>query len=356
MNIIDRIQERAFVLRNRLILFSNSFNKAKGKRAIFFFFSEVEQERSGGILSLFFVLDNSKRIFQNYDVYPIVISRYPGITKYDWVDNSFKFWNLYDLKKRLRKYEKILVHVPEGWFSTFCKQWLGARLESLNDKVIINILNQNNDYVPSAAEIEDYKKYFSQITMTLAFHAQEEKVYFLNSEEHLTRHISAWFYKYELQEVGFENKENFVLISPDPNPFKQKIIDIIKKHTKLNVVVIDKIKFEDFVSLQRRAKWAISFGEGYDNYFGGAFLQGGIAFSVYNEQFFPDIFNKSDLPVTIFSSFEEMEEKIIRYFETFDNAVDYSAYSKKVKDIIRGTNSPEMVIEKLKDYYKAIGF
>lgn len=109
------------------------------------------------------------------------------------------------------------------------------------------------------------------------------------------------------------------------------------------------MSFTEFKNLQKRAKWSVSFGEGYDGYSAFAYYKSGIGFGVYNKNFFPD--NFKTLPRTFYKSYDELRSNIISDISFLNNKGNYEKYVKQVLPLIIENNSPQEVINNLKKFY-----
>ena len=69
------------------------------------------------------------------------------------------------------------------------------------------------------------------------------------------------------------------------------------------------VPFPEFCKIQQKAKWTISFGEGWDGYSSGQFLNGGIGFGVLQPNFTQDYFDFNDLPPFLFKNYEDMRSE-----------------------------------------------
>ena len=88
--------------------------------------------------------------------------------------------------------------------------------------------------------------------------------------------------------LPLEKKEKLIIYSPDEAPYKSKCLSIIKSNfPEFELLEIRDITFDKFMDYASRCLFSITFGEGMDGYFSQPILQGGIGFSVYNEEFFP---------------------------------------------------------------------
>ncbi|MBC5991608.1 hypothetical protein [Pontibacter cellulosilyticus] len=347
---ISRVSTTMYLyLKYRFYLYGLERQSFSNKNVVLFFMHPDEDVKAGGILSIYFIIDKSEKILEDAVVLPVTLSKLPGYTRVAWFENKWFIYNLYYINKSLQKADTILLHVPEVFFNLFCELIKEHQLFELAKKIRVNILNQNEQLIPSKALIEANKRMFCSLTMTLAFEANTKNIYeYLDKKPYF---ISAWFYSYTVENSCYEEKENICIISPDPNPYKMEIVKMLNDELRLQCIEVTNMAFSDFQLLQKRAKWSISFGEGFDNYFAGAFVKSGVGFSVYNSIFFPKSFDSGSLPETIFVTYEDMRENIVKAIKSLDNKTSYEKYVTQVKPLILEHSSPEKVEEALKHFY-----
>lgn len=336
-------------IKYRLFLFSLKKHDFKNKKVVLFFLHPKFDGRAGGILSVFFLLDISEKLLKDAVVLPVTLAKLPGYTKVSWFENKYEIYNIYYLRKKLASASQILVHIPEVFFLLFAERMKYCGLERLAKEMQVNILNQNQIHMPSQTAVDQNKSLFRSLSMTLAF-----EVNFENHYGHLDTtpyFIGSWYYNYTIDNIPYEIKDEICVISHDPHPLKKDIIRLLEEECRLKCIEIKSMRFEDFQVLQKRAKWSISFGEGFDNYFAGAFVKSGIGFSVYNKNFFPNSFYENNLPETVFASYEEMQANIVDVIKGLDEKSKYESYMHKIRKFVFDHNSPEKVEMNLKHYY-----
>lgn len=322
--------------------------KINRKNVILFYLPEDEMI-SGGVLSIYFLLKTTRQLFPDFIVLPVVVGKWQHYFKINWFRNDYFIYNLLDLKKCLLNANKILVHVPEDFYVDYSKKILKYSLLPLAKRTRLNILNQNELLMPSQKQVEEYKKLYASVSMTLAFEVNLHNQYpYLDHEPYF---LSSWFYGNEVEEVEYNKKQDLCIISPDKHPLKEQIVNKLETELYLKCIEINNMKYDVFKELQSKAKWSVTFGEGFDGYSGGAFAKGGIGFGVYDRNFFPDAL-KDNLPMTFFSSYEELLDNIIQVMKLLDNPVKYTAYVKEMLPKVLMHNTPEKVRINLMNFYK----
>lgn len=318
-------------------------------KIVLFYFNNYEDVKSGGILSILFLMSETEKLLPNATVLPVTLG-VPWYEKITMVENPYRIKNLLHYRNQIREESEVLIHVPEIFFEMFCNEVLKYNLKQ-SKNFLVNILNQNEEVMPTAEIVERYQYLFKGITMTLAFEASCKNSYsYLVSPPHL---LKAWFYNDAVVSVPFKDREDLAIISNDPHPYKESILAKLQE-AKINYVVIENMPFSDFKKLQQKAKWSISFGEGYDGYSAFAFYKGGVGFGVFNKNFFPA--NMLPLPKSFYRSYEEMNKRIVDDINSLNNEIDFEQYVQEVFPKVKFNNSPEIVISNLESYYKKNNF
>ena len=109
----------------------------------------------------------------------------------------------------------------------------------------------------------------------------------------------------------------------------------------------------EYIDLICRAKFTISFGEGWDGYFLEPYLCDSIAFTVYNHIFFPNKFN-SLLPC-VYQTWAEAEERLVIDIKTLDDKDNYRKTSKLLKTEIKKFINNNKSESDLKTYLNRFG-
>lgn len=302
--------------------------------------------RAGGTLSIYFMLSETRKMYPNKMVLPVVLSKRQHLFHPRWIDNNFFVYNLKYLHKLFNKSNLILLHVPEYYYQTLSKDISEGNYDF--KKVKINILNQNAEYMPSHEVVQKYISLYRCVTMTLAFKCNEDIDYpYLTSRAY---HLGAWFYGRVDRLVPFEEKENLCIISPDEHPIKEAIVQLLESHG-IKCFQFKSIRFDRFQKIQERAKWAISFGEGFDGYSSVEFRKGGVGFGVYSRFFFPKDFSEDNLPMSFFKTYEDMQNNILSVMEYLNDKEHYEHYVMEMYNYLKKGASAETISSRLQNYY-----
>lgn len=308
---------------------------------------------NGGVMSISSLAKFSKEIMydKGYEVFITTLPKEITFNKYTEFDSEFDIFNFNDLLKYFKNLEDVILHIPDYSIDkNFFSQLTETEKEKLKNikNLKINILNQNILLMPSSDVANKLRVLSKNITMTTAhrkYCTKELAVEYMMPVHFFSAEFIA---NYKFKEYG--KKENIILYSPDFHENKKRIVKKLKKYFKnYKLIEIKNMKYKNYLDIISRAKFMITFGEGLDGYFEETFRCGGIAFAVYNEDFFLEKYREID---TLFESYELLEEDIIKIIEKIDNEKIYTLISKKGKKIIDSEYSHSEYLENLRSYYK----
>jgi hypothetical protein len=320
---------------------------------------------NGGVLSIVSFIKTINHLEKNINIIAVT-SRYKyynNINRYNKFNNNLHIFHIKDIIKKYSNLNKVKFFIPdvlitpfinkyENEWSVVDKKWL----KSINT-IEINILNQNQLLMPSLDEINKLRTLFTNnITMTMAHKKSVsiENRLFYNMPIH---YLSAWINEsaeYEIEK--YRNKENLILFSPDDIhranlTTNLEVFDFINKIKLLlpnyKIIIIKNIKYENYKILIKRAKFMITFGEGFDGYFVETILSGGISFATYNKTFFtPDYLSYEN----IFPSFENMYVNIVDKIKKIDNEMYYINLSNILKSKINQDYNYDIYCHRVQNY------
>lgn len=292
---------------------------------------------SGGIYSMFSIATEAKRM-KSLHGWEVVIMTMPNSSDVTYIRNRH-FTNNVDVFRfsqiiRLRKAKELYIQLPELFASSFLSEITDgeARFLESRDSVYINILNQNIRLMPEPDHLNSLKKKFPNIGQSVAHHAyfglDFARKYRLN-----TMLLPAYTDLSSYLPLSLEKKDKLIIYSPDDAPYKSKCLSLIEENfPEFELIEIRDITFDKYMDLASRCLFSITFGEGMDGYLSQPILQGGIGFSVYNEEFFPsptflECYN-------IFDSEEALLKELpARMNELLSNPTLYKSLNTKLKSM-----------------------
>ena len=330
-----------------------NLNNAK-KLILFLIPSPDECVINGGIMSIFSLCETSREI--NPDA-TCIISTFPN-KKYTYAKNDkflnnesiYRFSQIVDNAKNL---EEMILHIPEYYADDFYNDLTERDIEYLKSikNLHINIMNQNIELMPEPEKLRDLYKLTNNITQTLAHdrYATQEVCDKWQIPTHLfSVNIDLGKYK----SYSFEEKEEIIVLSPDCNENKEKIVKKLEKELPdWKLITVNNMTFTEYMDLISRAFFTITFGEGMDGYFGQPQYVNSVGFAVYNDEFFPN--NNWKNFENVYTSYVEMYENIVADVKKYSQ--NKEKYEKIIKDFIN-ENSKLYQISKfydnLKRFYK----
>ena len=330
-----------------------NLNNAK-KLILFLIPSPDECVINGGIMSIFSLCETSREI--NPDA-TCIISTFPN-KKYTYAKNDkflnnesiYRFSQIVDNAKNL---EEMILHIPEYYADDFYNDLTERYIEYLKSikNLHINIMNQNIELMPEPEKLRDLYKLTNNITQTLAHdrYATQEVCDKWQIPTHLfSVNIDLGKYK----SYSFEEKEEIIVLSPDCNENKEKIVKKLEKELPdWKLITVNNMTFTEYMDLISRAFFTITFGEGMDGYFGQPQYVNSVGFAVYNDEFFPN--NNWKNFENVYTSYDEMYENIVADVKKYSQ--NKEKYEKIIKDFIN-ENSKLYQISKfydnLKRFYK----
>jgi len=235
-------------------------------------------------------------------------------------------YNLPDVLRHFREVNRLLLHVPEYAISKFIVHFPGDMLRSMPhlQSVHINVLLQN-------IRLLDYQavrslRSLGTVKCTSA-HASYSNVEVERRLGCRLYGLSVFVSPEQYERVPYHLKEDLMIVSPDPHPSKDYILRELKKCLPaLEVRVIRRMPYSRYKQLARRAKWALTFGEGLDGYFVETVFSGGVGIAVFNEDFFTPDFK---VLRTVYPSYEELRRRLCADLVLLDNPVTYESYQEE---------------------------
>ena len=186
---------------------------------------------NGGIMSIFSLCKTTRDICQDACCF---ICTYPNGKTY--VKNN-KFYNdekvlrFEQIVENAKNVDEIILHIPEYYANDFYNDLNINDIKFLQSihNLQINILNQNIKLMPKPKQLQNLYELTRNITQTIAHdkYATQEICDKWQLPTHLFS-VNIDLSNYDF--VDFSKKEKIIVISPDKNDYKNKIIKIIKKN------------------------------------------------------------------------------------------------------------------------------
>jgi len=305
------------------------------KKRLVVFLVPPQKIVNGGILSIFSLCATS-RSFVDIHKSEVMLATYPGFPTYNKNDLFDNNEVVHDFSEILRTtpIESLVIHVPEYaswdvyWSLQLHREWLQA-IPALH----INILNQNILLMQKPAEIANWFTLTENVTQSTA-HNSYSMQKLANDYFTPVAHFSTFVDASQYVNRPYAEKEKLILFSPDEHPERQQIIETLQiSLPDYNFQTINDLKYEDYKTLVGRARFILTFGEGFDGYYVEGFFSGSVTLAVYNDEFFPD--KQFSSYENTFDSYEHVRKNIVKTLQKIDTE---EAYKKIVKQNLNTIN------------------
>lgn len=294
---------------------------------------------SGGIYSMFSIAAHLRRMKPKHG-YDVVIMTRPNKQDLTYFRNSnfINSENVYRFSQieRLKNVKEIYLQIPEYATVDFVDNLTDDEFNFLSHvkKLDINILNQNIKLMPEEEKFRPLRRIADSVTQSVAHHAYfSQKM--ADKYDLPTLLLPAYTDLSNYPKTSFEEKKKLIIYSPDSAPFKEAVLNKIRKNLpEFQLLEIKDITFDKYMEYATDCMFSISFGEGFDGYVAQPIYQGGLGLTVYNEDFFPSKKYK-DYPV-FFETSKAMQNEICEKILYFSKHPD--AYKKLNRKIVEEFN------------------
>ena len=319
------------------------------------YFNVARDVIGGGMLSINRLVENSILLADKFG-FEVLVSGLP-------LENDAVEYTLFHAAAPMVHFSDIVAKgIPKKAILNIPEYYVPHFIEGLDDRyrrwlssipwLQVNILNQNQDYLPDRHHLEVLREITDDVTITAAHvrYATQELADQCDCPVSLLTPFLPEFYSSQ-----FEEKEKIILFSADEISLQFGISreDVIHKLSlefpDFELITIQNISLEEYKRLISKAMFTITFGEGYDGYFIEPYLSGSIAFSVFNDVFFPVDFGSAP---TVYDSWGHLCDSIVYDMRRLqhDGAL-YKATVEFVLDKIRLYTNTALSIRNLQDFY-----
>jgi hypothetical protein len=298
------------------------------KKLIIFFTPGVDLV-NGGVMSIASLFEETKHLKQIHESESILCTYTsdPALLKYTKFKNNNFLFDFSQVLTYFSNLEALIIHIPEHYiyrFNLFITNSNRLQLSKIKN-VQINILIQNWDYLPSNKYIQGLGK-LGKLTATTA-HSKYSTLELRNRLGFPLHKLSVYVSPEQYSRKSYGEKENLLIVSPDPNSRKKEILNLIHRELpELQIKIIQNMTYEQYKQTISRAKWALTFGEGLDGYFVESVFSGAISFSVYKPEYFTQAFRPLR---TIYADYDILKEKICSDIMKLDDSAEYELYQRQ---------------------------
>ncbi len=303
---------------------------------------------SGGIFSIFSIVAELRAQGRYSQLFSL-----PGgapVVRYTRFNNDEIILPFEDLVANLRLRRIKTIHVPEVMLPALQASLKEFAADLELGRVTLNILNQNGELMPDRAVFGELSEMFGRTTMTTA-HERYSTASHAEMWNVPIKHLSTYMSYDDYQIKKFDEKKNIIVLSPDRAAGDENVLDhLSSSFGGYNIYRVEAIHYEFYKHCIGWAKFAITFGEGLDNYFIETVFTGGIPFAVYNPIFMPA--SMKALP-NVFVDLQEMKEKISSLIRDIEL---YPQFREKVHsqnyDLLRKLYDKSIYRRKLSEYLR----
>lgn len=303
-----------------------------GKRAMVFLVPALDVV-NGGLMSICHIASRSQGMkeIHSCDVLLVTLPGKTTISAFSKFENDWKVFRFEQLETVLDSLNALFLQVPEVYLLPLL-EYLEKHpntFQSIPDRRL-NILNQNIEMMPGVEEIGKLAGYFTSVTQTCAHERYctpgQRELYGMPLHL-LPADIPARFYQ-----IPYGEKENLIAYSNDENPHKEKTLkELARLLPDYRFLMIENMSFDEYRQTISRAKWTLTFGEGWDAYYIQPYFSRSIGFTVFNEAFCPERMRAAP---TVFPDYETLPERMARFIREHDQEDLYNTAIEEVRGIL----------------------
>jgi hypothetical protein len=274
----------------------------------------------------------------------------PPLLQYTKFENQNRIFTLSDVLSYFTNIETLILHIPEYAVRQFTRRLSGedrVRLKQI-EQLQLNIELQNIKLLPMKSDLDELKR-MGRVTCTTGherYGTRELRNELGCSVHKLSVNVSPEQYRRK----AFAEKDNLLVVSPDIHPRKAAILKLVKQtFPELTVQVVESLTYEAYKNLLEKAKWALTFGEGLDDYFVETIFSGGVAFAVYNSDFFTEDFKRLR---TVYGSYDELSQRFCGDMSGLDDETVFQEYQEEEFTMCAKHYDSEVYLRNLELFYK----
>ena len=305
---------------------------------------------NGGIRSICSIAFETKKLLSHDGISVAICTAYgePRMLRYTKFDNDFEILAFVDLLSRFPRHSEILIHVPEMFVQRFVadKMFVYRTRPDLNWR--FNILLQNIDLIPPRQAV-DLMQTLGRTTATIAHkaYATTETSRRLGCPIH---YLSWWVCPEEFERVGYSDKQQLIIISPDPHTAKREIVHRISEALPdCKIIEIRNMPYHEFKNLIKYAKFSFTFGEGLDGYFIEEIFSGGVGMAIFNERFFTTEYRNLD---GVFQDGDDAIMKVAQFLKATDNRDRYRIVTERQYGVLAKDFVREEYVQNIGEFYR----
>ena len=343
-------------VRNRRIrmaqcnLLKANFNPSEEKLIIFL--TPGVDIVNGGILSISSIYKETRNLRQLHQsqVLLCTVPGEPRLLRYTRFRNENDLFELSAVLRHFAGLKALMIHIPEYAIEPFLQNLSSRDYRTLRGikNLRINVMLQNIKLLRNFGLFEPLRA-LGSVSCTTAHerYSSTEIRERIGSPLHkLSTYVSPEHY----ERRSYRDKRNLMIVSPDFNPRKSEILrQISRELPSLEVKTVQDMSYEEFKAFVANAKWALTFGEGLDNYFIETVFSGGISFAVYNAIFFTSDFRSLN---TVYRDFDHLSKRICSDITNLNNEEEYLRYQDQEYQLCAKYYSYQDYLHNLELFYR----
>jgi hypothetical protein len=307
---------------------------------------------TGGLMSICSIYSESLKIFAGADT-EVIASTYPGfppIRRYTKFPNDCSILTFDEALDRIGPRQEIILHVPEYYCRHLVAHLPDRALDRFHAaaRFQVNILLQNIEMI-EPADVRHVCGLTPNVTCTTAHEAYSTKAQ--SDRLGITLHrLSVFKDKSDYPVVPYLEKRDRVVVSPDPHPMRNEVLArLARERPDIEQVVVENMRYEDYLALVKASKWSLTFGEGLDWYLAEMAWCGGVPFAVFNSTFFPPNFAAL---LNVYRDWDACLNNLIDDIARYDNPAIFETASAGTRALLDAIYSNEVYRRNLRNFYQ----
>lgn len=320
--------------------------------SLIIFFTYGPNRVDGGLLSILSIAEETARLKDIHGA-EVIVCHVPGeppLLKYTKFKNKYYIHEFSKVLRYFPRLKHLIIHIPDYYTGKFLNNISADDYKRLGKVEFLrfNMLVQNIDCLEKLENVEKLKK-LGTVTCTTV-HKRYTTLELREKMGVPLHRLSIFVSPEQYERKRYNEKENLMIVSHEPHPRKSEVIDFIAtQFPKMKIQVIRNLAYSEYKKVVSKAKWALTFGEGLDNYFVETVFSGGISFSIYNDRFFTDEFKPLR---TVYKDYDELLKNIYSDIISLDNETAFTDYQNKLFTLCSGHYNYSEYINNLKLFYK----
>jgi hypothetical protein len=307
---------------------------------------------TGGTISVVSICEETAKLRDQHNAQTLMCTLNGDhlFLKHQMFENETMVFRFEQMAANFKGVKEVLIHLPEFlteyWIPSLTHQ--DQRWFDQMNRVHVNIMNQNIQYMPSPETILSIRDWCDEVTITTA-HQKYCTASYRQQFGVPIHKFSVWISPEGYQFRNWKDKQNLLVVSPDAHPLKEAVLQKLQNIPGLEIRIIKNLTYTEYKALIAKAKWSLTFGEGLDGYLIEPVFSGAIGFAVYNESFFTPDFSIFE---TIYPSYEKLSESICGDIERLDNASEFKPYQQEQFNLCAKYYSKEQYRKNIMSFYR----